>query len=93
MKKIKFLTLALCASAILSSCSMTMPLTATSNSIGPKVGQASGNTFLNALYFWADFSIKTAAQNGGIKKISTVDVKKSDILGIIQTYTTIVTGE
>jgi len=34
-----------------------------------------------------------AAQNGGITKISTVDIKHKSILGIVVSYETIVTGE
>jgi len=49
--------------------------------------------YLHCLAFNADASIKSAAKNGGITKISTVDIKYGDILGIVQTYETIVTGE
>ena len=81
------------ATALLSSCSITMPVNATSNPVGSKVGRAKGMVFLHALAFGADASIKTAAKNGGITKISTVDIKYSDVLGIVQSYETIVTGE
>ena len=40
-----------------------------------------------------DASIKTAAKNGGISKISTVDVKNTSYLGIVNQVETIVTGE
>jgi hypothetical protein len=40
-----------------------------------------------------DASIQTAAKNAGISKISTVDLKTTNMLGIIVTYTTVVTGE
>jgi len=45
------------------------------------------------LFFGADASIQKAAQNGGITKISTVDIKHTSILGIVVSYETIVTGE
>nr|WP_262482126.1 TRL-like family protein [Capnocytophaga canimorsus] len=32
-------------------------------------------------------------KNGGITKISTVDIKHSSILGLVVSYETIVTGE
>ncbi len=70
-----------------------MPQTATSNAVGSKVGKASATVYLNVLAFDQDASIRTAAKNGGISKISTVDVKFSNFLGLIQTYETIVTGE
>ncbi len=95
MKKAKFqiLAMGLVATALFSSCSITVPVTATSNAVGSKVGRASGMTFFYVLCFNADASIKTAAKNGGISKISTVDMKQSNILGIVQTYETIITGE
>lgn len=79
--------------AFLSSCSLTMPAAATSNPIGSKVGTAKATGFLGVLFFDADASIRTAAKNGGITKVSTVDVKMSNILGLIVSYETIVTGE
>lgn len=64
---------------------------ATSNQQGAKVGEA---TMVNYLGWIAqgDASIKKAAENGGIQTISTVDYKYNSILGIINTTTTIVTG-
>jgi uncharacterized protein YdbL (DUF1318 family) len=93
--KIKLIVAAIALSmiAFLSSCSLTMPAAATSNPIGSKVGTATATGFLGILFFNADASIRTAAKNGGITKVSTVDVKMSNILGIIITYETIVTGE
>lgn len=93
--KIKLIVAAIALSiiAFLSSCSLTMPAAATSNPIGSKVGTASATGFFGILFFNADASIRTAAKNGGITKVSTVDVKMSNVLGIIITYETIVTGE
>jgi hypothetical protein len=48
---------------------------------------------LGILFFDADASIRTAAKNGGITKISTVDIKQNNVLNLIITYETIVTGE
>lgn len=79
--------------ALLSSCSLTLPVTATSNPIGEKTGTAKATGFLGIFYFDADASIQKAAENGGITKISTVDVKHTNFLGIIWGYETIVTGE
>lgn len=93
--KLKILVSAVVLSivAFLSSCSLTMPVAATSNAVGSKVGTAKATGYLGILFFDADASIKTAAKNGGISKISTVDVKMSNILGIIVSYETIVTGD
>jgi len=93
LKKLKVGVALLAAAAMMSSCALTLPVNATSNSIGPKVGTAKATGYLGILFFDADASIQTAAKNGGIKKISTVDLKQTSILGIIVTYETIVTGE
>lgn len=93
IKKIKVLCVLLAATAMITSCSLTMPVTATSNTIGGKVGTAKATGFLGILFFDADASIQTAARNGGITKISTVDIKHTSILNIVVTYETIVTGE
>ena len=93
LKKIKKVTAIIASIALMSSCSITMPVAATSNPIGSKVGTATGTCYLNVICLGADASIQSAAKAGGITKISTVDMKTSDVLGIIQTYQTIVTGE
>ncbi len=78
---------------MLSSCAVTLPVNATSNSVGSKVGTSKATGYLGVLFFNQDASIRTAAKNGGITKISTVDIKKGSILNLIVTYETIVTGE
>lgn len=93
IKKVKISALALVASLALTSCSLTLPVTATSNPIGSKVGRAKATGYLGVLFFDADASIRTAAKNGGISKISTVDIKHTSTLGLIVGYETIVTGE
>ena len=85
--------LSVCAMTIMFvSCSITLPVTATSNSVGSKVGKSSATVVLG-FAFDEDASIRTAAKQGGISKISTVDMKVKNILGIIVTYETIITGE
>ena len=93
MKKLKMIAAACMAIALLSSCALTLPVTATSHPVGSKVGTAKATGFLGYLFFDADASIQTAAKNGGITKISTVDLKNTNLLGLIVTYETIVTGE
>ena len=93
MKKIKIIFAAIAVSAILTSCSLTLPVCATSNPVGSKVGKASATGFFGLFFFNADASIQTAAKNGGITKISTVDIKQGNMLNIIVTFETIVTGE
>ncbi len=79
--------------AMMSSCALTLPVNATSNPIGNKVGTAVATGYLGILFFDEDASIRTAAKNGGITKISTVDIKQTSLLNIVVTYETIVTGE
>jgi hypothetical protein len=93
MKKVKQIFALLAVVAMMSSCSLTLPINATGNTVGSKVGTATATGYFGVLFFNADASIKTAAKNGGITKISTVDIKKTSILNLIVTYETIVTGE
>lgn len=79
--------------AMMSSCALTLPVNATSNPIGSKVGTAVATGYLGLLFFDQDASIRAAAKNGGITRISTVDIKHTSMLNIIVTYETIVTGE
>ena len=89
MKKV-FLIFA--AALLLSSCAITLPVNATSNEVGSKVGMSKATGYLNVLWFDQDASIQKAAKQGGVTKISTVDLKQTNMLGIIQTYECIVTG-
>ena len=95
MKKLRnsILGLVVAGALLLSSCSIVMPVTATSNPVGTKVGTATATVYLGFLALDQDASIQTAARNGGITKISTVDMKQGNVLGLIWTYETIVTGE
>ncbi len=93
IKKMKLFSLVAFAALILGACTVVVPVNSTENPVGNKVGFSSCSTFL---FLWlgdADCSIKEAAKNGGITKIATVQYKVSTILGIFNTYHTIVTGE
>lgn len=57
-----------------------------------KVGIAEAQSVIG-LIATGDCSIKTAAQNGGIKKIKYVDYHVNNILGVIGRYTTTVYGD
>ncbi|NLL29172.1 MAG: hypothetical protein GX259_10285 [Bacteroidales bacterium] len=93
MKKVKTILASLAIVALMSSCALTLPVNATSNPVGSKVGTSKATGYLGVLFFNADASIQTAAKNGGITKISTVDIKQTNVLNLIVTYETIVTGE
>lgn len=93
MKRLKTVLASLAFAAIMTSCAVTLPINATSNPVGNKVGSATAMGYLGIFFFNADASIKTAAKNGGITKISTVDIKQTNFLNLVITYETIVTGE
>lgn len=92
-RKLRSLLLLFIFPLVLSGCSAVLPVTATSNDLGSKTGTAEGTCYFTVLCIDVDASIQTAAKNGGITKISTVDLKTTNVLGIIITYKTIVTGE
>ena len=98
MKKLTTLIAAAALTLGLAACTSISPVNATSNPVGSKVGEAETMSLFHILtlkpkFHYADYSIQTAAKNGGISRISTVDVYNKDILGIISWTTTIVTGE
>lgn len=72
--------------------SAAAPVTATASETGSKTGEATVSSILG-LFATGDASIATAAKNGGITKIKTVDYKAFSVLGIYATYTVVVTGE
>ena len=74
------------------SCSVKFPRAISENALGPQTGKAIRTTYLGLISVGDDTSIETAAKNGGIKYISSVDYQLTDILGIISTQTVIVTG-
>ncbi len=67
-------------------------LTVTGNSGSSKVGTAKATGYVG-LIATGDASIDAAAKAGGITSISYVDYHSTSILGIINTYTTIVYGK
>lgn len=87
MKKIKLLALSIGLAAIFSSCTIMHDVQITDNPVGTKVGIAKTTYFGNG-----DSAVKSAAKNGSITKIATVEVKTKTFLGFMQTTTT-VTGE
>lgn len=76
----------------LQSCAVTTPILVTDNPVGSKVGEASYKVILGFRPLNADAGIATAAKNGGINKVATVDIKVRGGL-FTQTVTTYVTGE
>ncbi|HZL44571.1 MAG TPA: TRL-like family protein [Verrucomicrobiae bacterium] len=67
------------------------PVAVTSNTRGSKMGQASSTGII--CFATGDSSIKTAADNGGITKISHVDYHTTSVLGIYAKTTVTVYGD
>lgn len=94
MKKVLTLFVVLLTFMLVSCATITTPVSATSNTMGSKVGVAKGRTFLSFFGGDTETSIQQAAANGGITEISSVDFSfNPGFLFIIQTYTCTVTGE
>lgn len=104
MKKVKLL-IAGAAVSLLSGCAggpyihgvlfsdMQRPVDVRDNAVDcTKRGEATAMNYMN-LVGLGDASVATAKKNAGIKKVGSVDVRYTNILGLIQTSTTIVCGE
>jgi hypothetical protein len=91
MKKI---ILSLFVLACLSSCSIVLPVSGSSFSIkeADKTGKSSATVLFGFIPLGGNASVLTAAKNGNIDKIATVDLKTTNFLNIITTYETTVTG-
>ncbi len=90
----KLILTAVCSAMALAlvSCSTTTPFAATSNPVGNKMGK-SQITYILGFPVANDAGIYKAAKNGGISKISTVDIKTTTIGGFYYNIDTIVSGE
>ena len=92
MKKIYQIASVIAAAAILSSCSVTAPVTASAAPLGNKVGTSS-TIVLGVWQLNKNYGVAEAAHNGKIKGgVATVDVKVTNFL-IFQKRELIVTGE
>lgn len=72
MKKLLLLVPAL---VLAVSCTVTTPVAATSNPVGSKTGTSTARRVLG-IWVQSDASVATAARNGNISRISTVDVTR-----------------
>lgn len=91
MRKTNLIILIVITLLMLNSCmSLNIPVAATSNPIGELVGQSSGIIWLG-LFGNVDAGIREAAFDGGITKISTVDLKYEPLF-IGYRFTCTVTG-
>lgn len=95
MKKIIGAIAAAAALFLAASCTTVAPGTANAGAAAnAKRGEATGGFLFGVIPVTsADVSISTAAANGGVKNIATVDHKAVSYLGLWVVRTTIVTGE
>lgn len=93
MKKIYRILTVLAVVVVASACSVTGYNGLTDNAIGNKIGKSSYNVWLGVFITnGGDASIKSAAENGDITKVATVD--QTIRMGLFKsTFTTRVTGE
>lgn len=66
------------------------PIAATTSS-GARTGVATATSYLGLVAI-GDSSISAAKAQGGISTVSSVDVKRENILGVVSKYTTTVKG-
>ena len=94
MKKLLVVFAILLSFALVGCMTTVQPFAVTSNELGSKVGEANAKFLFGVLplSFNMDLGIQKAAQNGGITKISTVDVKSKQGF-LVTTVSTVVTGE
>jgi hypothetical protein len=92
MKKLKRLISVIGCIALFSSCTVMLPVNATSNPMGSKTGESKAIGIGPALWIKGNASIQQAAKNGNITKISTVDIQHTYIL-FVEIIKTKVTGE
>ena len=94
MKKIAIAALAALALATTACTTVAPKWSDAGASANAKRGEATGGFLFGYVpVISADISVSTAAKNGGISKIATVDEQTVSYLGIWVVRTTIVTGE
>lgn len=71
---------------------VTLPLTANNGTPGTKVGTATATSLLG-LINTGNASIEAAKRAGGITRVTHVDYKVTNTLGLMATYTVYVYGE
>ena len=76
MKNVKKFVGIVAATVILTSCSITLPVSVSEAPIGNKTGTSSSVVLFGFWHLNKNFGIAEAAKNGGIKGgVATVDVK------------------
>lgn len=88
----KLASLLIATTVIITGCATSMPIAATSHPVGSKNGIAKETVFLG-ITVSGEATINAACAAGGITRISHVDLRRSNFLGIIQVSTCKVNGE
>ena len=91
-KSLKVLGMSIVATIMFASCATTTPITATSNPVGNKCGEATATKVLGLFGGSDNIGINKAAKSAGITKISHVDFVTKNYV-FVQKYTTRVYGE
>jgi hypothetical protein len=91
MKKLVLAILALVIFSLAACSTITTPVAITDNPVGPKTGEATAVYLFGYLPTQGDKSLSTAAANGGVTKIATVE-QRVQWTPIQTKVTTIVTG-
>ncbi len=91
-KTVKSLAFMAISAILFASCATTTPITATSNPVGNKCGEATTTRILGLFGGSDNIGINKAAKNGGITKISHVDYVQKNYFFVTK-YTTRVYGE
>ena len=94
MKQYFFIFLIVGFLFVIGGCASLVPIAATSNPVGGKIGESSIH------YIFGIFPLNiggggvlNAARNGGITEIATVDQKTTHYFGFWKTVTTVVSGQ
>jgi nitrous oxide reductase accessory protein NosL len=90
MKKLVLAILVLVVLMLAACSSITVPVAITDNPVGSKTGESTA-TQIGPILLSGDVSYSTAAANGGVTKIATVERRIETTL-FVHKITTIVTG-
>jgi hypothetical protein len=91
-KAIVIVALVALALTVMGCSTVNRPALLGDGTVGPRTGQASGQLIFGSIGT-VDAGMITAARNAGITRIGAVDFEVKNLLGIIVTYTTTVTGQ
>lgn len=91
MLRKSFYTCLLFIGVLISSCAVSLPVTATGNSVqeATKTGVSKATLLFGTIPLGGDASIHTAAKNGNINEISIVDIKTTSYLFVYTIETTV----